>query len=461
MARILVVDDKETICSLFQRILPEDEVFTAGDGAQGLALLSANPQMDLIISDIRMPNIDGMTFLQEVKRYYPEIEVILMTAYAEVESAVTAMKAGAFDYIVKPFDPDDALLTIQKVLEIQKLRQQTSKLQQELNQIKGFGVFVGESAKMQKIYALIEKAASSSVNVLLTGESGTGKELVARLIHEQSLRKTNAFVAVNCGALPAELAESELFGHTRGAFTGAISDKAGLIEEAHQGTLFLDEINSLPLHLQVKLNRILEGQEGRRLGSNKSYQVNVRFIAATNVPLIHEVQEGHFREDLYFRLNVLQIQLPPLRDRKEDIPTLAKSFLEKTPRGKFLKGFSPEVLKTLISYHWPGNVRELKNMIESAATLSESEWILPSDLPLTISSQSSPQIPPEYLALFSYQDILNLARDQMVKQYLLALMRTFKGNVTAAASRADIERETLHRLLKKQEIKPADFRNSS
>ncbi|MEK7483090.1 MAG: sigma-54 dependent transcriptional regulator, partial [Planctomycetota bacterium] len=308
--RILVVDDKETMCSLFQRLLTNYTVITANDGAKALGLYSSGERFNVIISDIRMPQLDGLTLLKEVKRISPDTEVILMTAYAEIGEAIKAMKSGAFDYLVKPFDSDEMLLTLEKALEIQELRSQKQRLQKELDAIKGFGPLVGQSEPMQKIYRFIDKASSSQAHVLITGESGTGKELVARSLHDRGLRQKGPFVALNCGALPIELAESELFGHIKGAFTGATMEKKGLFEEAQGGTLFLDEINSLPLPLQVKLNRAIEQNEARKVGSNKTYKIDVRLIAATNKDLQKEIQQGTFREDLYFRLNVIYLQLP-------------------------------------------------------------------------------------------------------------------------------------------------------
>ena len=459
-ARILVVDDKETMLSLFQRILPQHEIVTAGSGDKAIPLLESAGPFDVIVSDIRMPGLDGLALLKAARRAQPDIEVILMTAYGTVESAVQAMKAGAFDYLVKPFEPDEAIIIIEKALELRRLRQQAKSLREALDQAHGFGPFIGESEAMRRFYSLVSKASASDINVLILGESGTGKELAARTIHQRSLRKEKSFVAVNCGALPEALAESELFGHVKGSFTGAVADKPGLFEEAQEGTLFLDEVNSLPLSVQVKLNRALEEKEIRRVGSNKPDKIDVRLIAATNVDLKGEVSAGKFRDDLYFRLCVLVLKLPPLRERKEDIPLLSAHFMRALDSSRRIHELSPEALKALLAYKWPGNVRELRNAIESAIAVAETDHIVLADLPLDITGGAVDTIPAEHLARLTYQEACDLGRDRFVRQYLLALMKMFQGNVTSAAQHAGIERESLHRLLKKNQIVHSAFRKS-
>jgi DNA-binding NtrC family response regulator len=311
--RILIVDDKETMRSLFQRLLSDHRVTTASDGAKALALIDEDEPFDVIVSDIRMPGLDGLSLLKEVKQVHPETEVILMTAYAEIGDAVEAMKAGALDYLVKPFDPDEAVRVVNKALELRRIRMQAAHLRESLAKAEAFGPFIGESKAMRKVYAILDKAGASDANVLILGESGTGKELAAHTIHRKSSRQDGPFVPVNCGALPVELAESELFGHVKGSFTGSVRDKPGLFEEASGGTLFLDEVNALPPSVQVKLNRAIDQREARRVGANKPYRVDVRLMAASNVDLKAEVDAARFREDLYFRLHVLAIRLPALR----------------------------------------------------------------------------------------------------------------------------------------------------
>jgi DNA-binding NtrC family response regulator len=456
--RILVVDDKETMRSLFERILPDHQVSTASDGARALAMIDADRPYDVIVSDIRMPGMDGLALLKEVKRVQPETEVILMTAYAEVGDAVEAMKAGAMDYLVKPFDPDDAIAVVERAIEKRKLQRQARQLRDDLEDSSGFGPFVGDSRAMRKIYGVLEKAAASDVNVLITGESGTGKELAAHAIHLRSGRQDGPFIPVNCGALPVELAESEFFGHVKGSFTGSVRDKPGLFEEAAGGTLFLDEVNALPPAVQVKLNRAIEEREGRRVGATKPYGIDVRLVAASNVDLKAEVDAGRFREDLFFRLHVLAVRLPALRERKEDIPLLIAHFLKKLDAGK-TKGIGPEAFKVLTDYPWPGNVRELRNAIESALAVAEGEEISVTDLPPHISQASSGPISEEHLTTLTYQEACDLGKDRVAGRYLAALMKTYKGNVTAAAGRAGVQRETLHRLLRKHKIDPGEFRS--
>jgi DNA-binding NtrC family response regulator len=456
--RILVVDDKETMLSLFQRLLSDHQVRTAGDGTKALALIDEEEPFDLIISDIRMPGLDGLSLLKEVKHVHPETEVILMTAYAEVGDAVEAMKAGASDYLVKPFDPDEAIIVVDKALEVRRLRRQAKHLREALDEAQGFGPFIGESKVMRKIYTLLDKAAASDANVLILGESGTGKELAAHTIHRNSPRQDGPFVTVNCGAVPVELAESELFGHVKGSFTGSVRDKPGLFEEAGGGSLFLDEVNALPQAIQVKLNRAIEEHEARRVGANKPYKVDVRLMAAANVDLKAEVDAGRFREDLYFRLHVLAIRLPALRERKGDIPLLIAHFLN-TLGGNQIRELTPEAIKALVAYTWPGNVRELRNAVESALALAEGDKIDASDLPFHISEASAGMIPSEHLTKLSYQEACDLGRDRVARRYLTALMKAFGGNVTVAAERAGVKRETLHRLLRRHEIDPAAFRS--
>ena len=456
MSRILVIDDKENMLSLFVRILPQHDVVTVSDGAKALGLIAAGELFDVVVSDIQMPKVDGLTVLKELKQVQPDVEVILMTAYAEVAGAVEAMKYGAYDYLVKPFDPDEAVMVVGKALELRSLRQQAERLQAELAHVQGFDAFVGDSPEIKRIYALIDKAAASEANVLITGASGTGKELVARSIHGRSKRGKGPFMAVNCGALPVDLAESELFGHVKGAFTGTTGDKPGLFEAAAGGTLFLDEINSLPLALQVKLNRAIEEREARRVGGNKNYRIDVRLLCAANIDLHEEVEQKRFREDLYFRVHVLSIELPPLKDRKNDIPLLVAHFLQSA--GTQARGIEPDALAVLLRYDWPGNVRELRNCIESAAAMGESPEITVQDLPSHVTGDTSGELSGDHLATLTYQEALDLARDRMVRPYLVSLMKAYGGKVTAAASQAGVERETLHRLLKKHSIDPSSFR---
>ena len=458
--RVLVVDDKENILKLFGKILADGhQLTTALDGARALSLI-ATEEFDVVVTDIRMPGAGGFEVLAAVKARSPSTEVVMMTGYATVGDAVRAMKLGAYDYLEKPFDPDAAALTVARAAERRRLRDETASLRRELEGIHSFHNLVGKADRMKDVYRLLEQAAGLDITVLLGGETGTGKELAARAIHYHSSRKERRFVPVNCGALPPELVESELFGHARGAFTGAATAKAGLFEEAEGGTIFLDEIGELPLPTQVKLNRVLQEREIRRVGDNVAIKVDVRIVVATHRDLKTEVQAGRFREDLFYRLNVFPIRLPPLRERAEDVPLLAAHFLEKHARAmrREIGGFDPEALRLLASHPWPGNVRELENAVERAVAISSGPDILSRDLPAELAAPG-PALPPgPVLASMPYRDAVEQAQERVSREYLVALLTEFHGNVTRAAARAGLERESLHRLLKKHGLRSDDFK---
>jgi DNA-binding NtrC family response regulator len=461
--RVLLVDDKVNLLKLLAKVLGEKyEVTQASDGAQAIALL-AEREFDVVLSDIRMPGADGFSVLREVKARHPDTEVVLMTAFAAVQDAVGAIKAGAYDYLQKPFDPDAAALVVERAVERRSLRTQAAGLRRELLLLKeaqgGPKALIGRSRKMLEVYEQLERAAGLDASVLLTGETGTGKELAARQIHQESARRERRLVAINCGALPAELVESELFGHARGAFTGAAGPKPGLFEEAAGGTIFLDEIGELPLPVQVKLNRALQEKEIRRVGETHSIQVDVRVISATHRDLKAEIAAGRFREDLYYRLHVLPIRLPPLRERREDVALLASHFLARQKRAvQELKGFEPEALHALSLYDWPGNVRELENAIERAAATAAGPLIGFRDLPPEVLARPEGKVPMEMLVTMPYREAVEMARDRISRDYLVALLREFAGNVTRAAERAGMERESLHRLMKKYEVRSDDYK---
>lgn len=459
-ARVLVVDDKENMLKLFAKILGDEyELITAAEGGRALALLETE-DFDVIVTDLKMPGVDGLELLKAVKRRAPATEVVMMTAYATVDDAVEAMKQGAYDYLQKPFDPDVAALAVARALERKRLKEQAASLRRELQEVHAFHHIVGKSRAMQDVYRLLEKAAALDITVLITGETGTGKELAARAIHYQSARKDRGFVPVNCGALPADLVESELFGHARGAFTGAAFAKAGLFEEADGGTIFLDEVGELPLAVQVKLNRVLQEKEIRRVGDNSATQVDVRVIAATHRDLKAEVQASTFREDLFYRLNVFPIRMPPLRERRDDIALLAAHFLDKHARAfaREVSEFTPAALRCLTGYPWPGNVRELENAVERAVAVAAGAAIHGDDLPADVRDQQAGGLPIDALVKLSYRDALETARDRFSRDYLIALLREFDGNVTRASERAGVERESLHRLLKRYGIRSDDFK---
>ena len=463
-SKVLVVDDKENMLKLFTRILADGyEVTTASDGARALALIASEP-FDVVVTDIRMPSADGFEVLKAVKARSAATEVVMMTGHGTVGDAVRAMKMGAYDYLQKPFDPDAAALTIARASEHKRLKDETATLRRELEGTFSFHNLVGKSPSMLEVYRLLEQAASLDITVLLGGETGTGKELAARAVHYHSERKQKRFVPVNCGALPPDLIESELFGHAKGSFTGAAGAKAGLFEEAHAGTIFLDEVGELPLATQVKLNRALQEKEIRRVGDNSAIKIDVRVIAATHRDLKAEAAAGRFREDLYYRLNVFPIRMPALRERVEDIPLLAAHFLEKHVRAfrRDVSGFEPEALRLLTSHSWPGNVRELENAVERAVAVARGALISGDDLPRDLVSDTAVGVPSAALVDASQplREVVDHARERVTQEYLSALMREFKGNVTRAAARAGMERESLHRLLKKYGIRSDDFREA-
>ena len=460
--RVLVVDDKENMLKLFAKILGDKHMLTtAGDGARALVLI-AEQEFDLVVTDLKMPGASGFTVLESVKARWPETEVVLMTAYGSVADAVEAMKQGAYDYIQKPFDPDDAALVVERALERRRLRQQTASLRKELQGVNSFHNMIGKSPAMREVYGLLERAAGSDMTVLLTGETGTGKELAARAVHYHSDRKSHRFVAVNCGALPAELVESELFGHAKGAFTGAAAQKPGLFEEADHGTLFLDEAGELPLPAQVKLNRVLQDKEIRRVGENAPFSVDVRIIAATHRDLKAEVQSGRFREDLFYRLHVFPIRMPALRERREDIPSLAAHFLAKHARSskRDITSIGNAAMRALTAYNWPGNVRELENAIERAVAIAAGKELDVRDLPQELRGAQVGALPAEVLVKLPYREAMETARDRISREYLVVLMREFEGNVTRASERAGIERERLHRLLKRYGVRSEDYKRA-
>ncbi len=427
MRTILVVDDEPNYLIVLSEILREEgfEVFTAESGIEGLPIVR-DADLDLVISDMKMPGMDGIQFMENIKKINRRLPVILVTAYAEVEKAVEAMRLGAFNYIAKPFSNEALLASVSKAMEHHDMVREIRRLREEITPKSGFGGMIGKNERMRTVYQLIEKVAPAPSSVLITGESGTGKELVAKAIHNLSHRADQPFISVNCAALSDTLLESELFGHEKGAFTDAIAMRKGRFELADKGTLFLDEIGEMPHPLQAKLLRVLQERSFERVGGSRSLHVDVRILAATNKDLRDEVEKGEFREDLYYRLNVIHIHLPPLRERVDDIPRLVTFFLEKNSRqlGRQLE-ISPEALRLLVSLPWEGNVRELENTIERAAILCNNDRIEPedvqpdsSDLTTTYEWSSAldiNQFIPENLAL---ADVLNGIEEKLVRKAL-------------------------------------------
>jgi two-component system response regulator HydG len=465
MARLLIVEDKASFRALLVKLLspPQQphQVDAVGD-AEAAADCLDRQAYDLVLTDVRLPGADGFSVLARCAQSPGAPEVVMMTAFATIDAAVAAVKAGAYDYLAKPFEPDDLVLTIDRALERRALRRRADAAEAALQRLQAPGDMLGDSPPMREVRRLIDRVAGLDVTVLVTGESGTGKEVVARAIHRASHRARGPFVAVNCGAIPANLIESELFGHARGAFTGAANARAGLFDEAAGGTLLLDEIGELPADLQVKLNRVLQERTCRRVGESRERPVDVRVVAATHRPLEHLIADGRFREDLYFRLAVYPIELPPLRRRGDDVLLLARHFLDAAAArfGRPCAGFSPEVVRQLCAHPWPGNVRQLRNVVERALILSETETVC--ELELAPSAPGmTPSRSPEAFRFApgaTFREAIDAARDQATRQYLHALLVRTEGNVTRAAEQAGIERESLHRLLRRVELDADDYR---
>ena len=388
--KILVADDEQSMREFLDIMLKKEEykVSLASNGEEVVKLID-NDLFDLVLLDIRMPKLDGISALKKIKAIAPETIVIMITAYASADTAIKAMKEGAYDYITKPFKIEEIKLIIKNALEKKNLQKENILLKQVVRDRYHFGNIIGQSPKMVVLYDLLEKVSPTKTNILITGESGTGKELVAKAIHYNSPRKEKPFVTLNCGAIPESLIESELFGHMKGAFTDAIATKKGLFEVADEGTIFLDEISELPLLMQVKLLRVLQDKEFKRVGGTEDIRVDVRIISATNINLEEGVKEKRFREDLFYRLNVIQIKLPPLRDRKEDVQILANHFLKKYSEelNKNIAKISPEALPILLNYEYPGNVRELQNIIERAVALESNQELTAHNLSSYLNEQ--------------------------------------------------------------------------
>lgn len=393
MKTVLVIDDEPNYLIILGELLRDEEyeVFTAASGEEALNIIKQT-DLDLIITDMRMPGMDGLALLKTVKAQHPDLPVIMITAFGEVDKAVEAMRNGAFNYLAKPFNNDELLVSVRKAIEHYEVIRENTRLRAEISQQTSYASMVGKSRRMREIYSLIEKVAPAPTSVLITGESGTGKELVARAIHSRSPREKEPFISLNCAGLPETLLESELFGHERGAFTGAVALRKGRFELADHGTLLLDEVGEMPLTLQVKLLRVIQERAFERVGGSKTLKVDVRIIAATNKDLKEEVERGNFREDLYYRLNVVHIHLPPLRERQDDIQMLVSHFVSKFAKGLQRPNLRilPETVRFLSTLPWEGNVRELENTIERAAILCTDDLITPEDVqPDTMSGQEA------------------------------------------------------------------------
>jgi len=450
MAKILVADDELSMRQFLEILLKKEghEVFCAADGQEALSRFQAE-NFDLLISDIKMPKVGGLDLLRKVKEQRPNVAVIMVTAYASPEDAIVAMKAGAYDYLTKPFKLEEIKSVIQNALE------QTVGQAPVEAPVGIFNNIVGHSPKMVQIYNLIRQLGATKTNVLISGESGTGKELVAQAIHQQSSRAGKSFVTINCSAIPENLMESELFGHVKGAFTGAVANKKGLFEIAHEGTVFLDEIGDLSPFIQVKLLRVIQEREFIRVGETQTISVDVRLISATNKNLEQEVIQGKFREDLFYRLNVVHLHLPPLRERREDIPLLAQYFLEKYSKelGKNVRSISSYALDTLMNYNFPGNVRELENIIERSVALESSNIILPESLVLSEHKrEASPKgLPPIRLTAAGLD--LEKEMDQLEKEIMQQALQLSNGVIKKAAELLNLSFRSMRWKIQKHGLK--------
>jgi two-component system response regulator AtoC len=442
MRRVLVVDDEENLRLVVRTFLKRDgyEVEVAASGEEALALVeSFGP--DVILTDVKMPKMGGLDLLATLKAKGIDSTVIVMSAYGNVDLALEAMKAGAYDYIQKPFKAEEVLLTLRKAEERESLRRENRALRQEIRKENLFEDILAKSPQMTAIFKTITKIAEYKTTALITGESGVGKELIARALHSKSSRRGGPFVAVNCGAIPEPLLESELFGYRRGAFTDAVADRAGLFEQANGGTLLLDEVGELPLSLQVKLLRVLQEETIRRLGDNKDLKIDVRILAATHRDLAAETKAGRFREDLYYRINVLPIHVPPLRERREDIPILLDHFLARN-NARFntqIRGIDPEARRLLLEYAWPGNVREMENTIERAMVLTERDSLSAEDLPERVRESRDPVQMHLKSGEMSIKKTARIIEEILIRR---ALTKT-KGNRTRAAEVLEISHRAL------------------
>ena len=443
--KILVVDDEVPIREMIKKGLSQMGGFNVETAHNGLEAIERIEKdiFDLVLTDLKMPEMDGLELLKNIKGIRPEVLVILMTAYGSIETAVEAMKMGANDYITKPINFDDLLLHISKVQKESLLLKENRLLRMEVRKKFEFNNIIGKSKKMQEIFSLIEKVAPGNSTVIIYGGSGTGKELVAKAIHYHSTRTEKPFIPFNCGAIPETLVESELFGHTKGAFTGAIQAKRGLFEEANGGTLFLDEISTILPSVQVKLLRVLQEKELMRVGSTERTKIDVRMIAATNENLERNMKMGKFREDLFYRLHVFPIFLPDLKDRKEDISLLAYHFLDRYSKEakKGIKGISKEAMKLLLEYHWPGNVRELENTIERAVIMTDQDHLVPNDFPKELIEGFSEMIKRGVKDRKSLNDIKS--------EYIKEILKEVSGNKRIASEILKVNPRTLYRFEKK------------
>ena len=462
-AKILVIDDERDMLENYSRLLRRMGYSCTTESDSEAALKTIERlQPDIVLADLKMPKKDGFEILRFCKGLDPEMIVIMITAYATIENAVKAVKEGAFDFIPKPFSLEQLRLVIERALTQKRLEEENRNLSRQLKEILGFQNIIGKSPSMQAVFQMMDKVTKTDANVLIVGETGTGKELIARAIHANSRRFARPFIPIDCASFPEHLLEDELFGHEKGAFTGAYRTKKGLFEVADGGTVFLDEIGDMGINLQAKLLRVIQERQLRRVGGTSFIDVDVRILSATNKDLKEAVEKGTFRKDLFYRLNVITIHLPPLRERREDIPLLVDHFVQQctSDSGKRISKIDEEVYSTLQSYDWPGNVRELRNVIERAITLMDGDTLTVSHLPEYILQEgvkkrfisSSP-----ILARFSYREAKERWIAAFEKEYLTRLLGEAKGNISLAAQRAGLNRRTIYRLMKRHNLTRQDI----
>jgi two-component system response regulator AtoC len=446
MGKILIVDDEKMIRIVLSKVLSKAgyEIFEAENGKEALEKYEQY-KPDLVLLDFQLPGMDGLEVLEELKEDNESLIVIMLTAYGNIKNAVHAMKLGAYDYLAKPFDNEEIVLVIQKAFQTMNLGKEVKFLKEKLNEKNIFKTIIGESPEMKKVLEQVRLVAKTDVTVLIEGETGTGKELVAKLIHQDSLRKNNPFIAVDCGAIPDTLFESELFGFEKGAFTGAVRSQIGKFEQANNGTLFLDEINNLPFNMQAKLLRVIEEKSMNKLGGRNDIKINVRIIVASNCNIIENVKKGNFRSDLYYRLNEFKIDIPTVADRKDDIPLLASYFLNQANKqfSKTINGFAPNVLRVLLRYSWPGNIRELKNVINRAVILATEDHITLDELMLGEISSNV-----RYKGNTTLVDATHEAEIDTIKKAL----KKANGNKAETAKILGISRRNLYRKLNKFDL---------
>jgi len=440
--QLLVVDDDRAMREMLVALFKERGLFVEDASTADAALARAAEQdFDVVLSDVRMPGLSGVELVGQLRRLRPSTPVVLMTAFGSIDSAVEAMRGGAFDYLTKPFEPDAVILAVERAFAHRALALENEQLRRAVDRTGSLGELIGKSPAMREIFALIKRIAHTRSSVLITGESGTGKEVVARAIHFHGDRSERPFVPINCTAIPEGLLESELFGHVRGAFTGAHASKRGLFEKADGGTLFLDEIGDMGLGLQGKLLRVLQDREIRPVGGTQSLRVDVRIIAATNRDLAAEIAAGRFREDLFYRLNVIPLHIPPLRERAEDIPALVEGFLRRHADGR-RRFFSPEALERLLEHPWRGNARELENVVERALALSDEETLAPGDIPLPGGTAREAPKGEDFLAAAAAH---GMTLHELGERYTEQVLRATGGNKVQAARILGIDRKTLYR----------------